>query len=63
MATTFHHFSNLPTELRIQIWALTVGPRILHIRVINKSKTWNCFDYSSPNPPLAILHVQTSLEA
>ncbi|KAI2638765.1 hypothetical protein GGS26DRAFT_602408 [Hypomontagnella submonticulosa] len=32
--STFHPFPRLPTELRAQIWALTVKPRIVEVRVV-----------------------------
>jgi hypothetical protein len=31
--STFHPFSRLPTELRLQIWEITVEPRTVEIRI------------------------------
>ncbi|KAI0400700.1 hypothetical protein F4802DRAFT_471624 [Xylaria palmicola] len=61
--TTFHLFPRLPTELRLQIWALAAeGPRMLHVRVENRH-VWTSETtleyatvYSSPTPPPAVLH-------
>jgi hypothetical protein len=34
--SSFHLFSNLPPELRLHIWSLTVSPRIIDIYAFNK---------------------------
>ncbi|KAI1120045.1 hypothetical protein F5Y10DRAFT_259170 [Nemania abortiva] len=60
MADTFHPFSKLPPELRIQVWALAAGPRNLQIRRTPSTKYPDLpttFAYSSPNPPPAVMHV------
>ncbi|KAI1747668.1 hypothetical protein F4782DRAFT_520339 [Xylaria castorea] len=61
--STFHLFPNLPTELRLRIWALAAeDPRILHVRIEDRS-VWTSATklehgtvYSSPTPPPAVLH-------
>ncbi|KAI0542597.1 hypothetical protein GGR58DRAFT_452882 [Xylaria digitata] len=57
MATTFHPFPKLPAELRIQIWTLAAGPRILQIHVFLKTPKSKDFGYASPTPAPAVLHV------
>ncbi|KAL7917947.1 hypothetical protein ACQKWADRAFT_265977 [Trichoderma austrokoningii] len=37
MATTFHPFPRLPFEIRSQIWAMAVYPRLVHLRTSPKS--------------------------
>ncbi|KAF3055544.1 hypothetical protein GL218_07227 [Daldinia childiae] len=58
--STFHPFSRLPTELRVCIWALTVEPRVVEVRVVpdNPLKVQRLV---SPTPVPAIL--QTCQEA
>ncbi|KAF2966457.1 hypothetical protein GQX73_g7083 [Xylaria multiplex] len=60
MAATFHPFPKLPAELRIQIWTLAAGPRILHIRVFPKTPKMypelEDLGYASPTPAPAVLH-------
>ncbi|KAI1162274.1 hypothetical protein F5B18DRAFT_624528 [Nemania serpens] len=60
---TFHLFPNLPTELRLRIWALTAeSPRILHVRIerhwARQSAMGRRYDttYYSSTPPPAVLH-------
>ncbi|KAI8948997.1 hypothetical protein F4801DRAFT_431703 [Xylaria longipes] len=62
-SSTFHLFLNLPTELRLQIWALAAeGPRILHVRIEDRPVWTSATElehdtvYSSPTPPPAVLH-------
>ncbi|KAI1357238.1 hypothetical protein F5Y08DRAFT_199183 [Xylaria arbuscula] len=55
MAITFPSFSNLPAELRIQIWTLTASPRILHICAA--SHKHGTFSYASPTPAPAVMQV------
>ncbi|KAI5924918.1 hypothetical protein F4810DRAFT_102533 [Camillea tinctor] len=58
--STFHLFSHLPIELRLHIWASTVEPRIVEVRVVYK-----CYGsvqkLITPTPVPAIL--QTCSEA
>ncbi|KAI0968069.1 hypothetical protein F4678DRAFT_444456 [Xylaria arbuscula] len=64
MATTFHPFLRLPVELRIQIWALAVGPRRLDIgphqmemSLENMSHfKWGGTKYTSRIPPPGVMH-------
>ncbi|KAI0508950.1 hypothetical protein F5B22DRAFT_374812 [Xylaria bambusicola] len=59
MPDTFHPFPNLPTEIRIQIWALVAGPRNLQISCSSSGKRADpgtTFAYASPNPPPAVMH-------
>ncbi|KAI0468344.1 hypothetical protein F4859DRAFT_491308 [Xylaria cf. heliscus] len=60
---TFNLFPNLPTELRLHIWALAAeGPRILHVRIedrsswISETELERDIVYFSPTPPPAVLH-------
>lgn len=59
MATTFHPFPRLPSELRAQIWDLAVYPRLVHIRTTEASETridpGRC-GFASPVPPPALMH-------
>ncbi|KAI0870636.1 hypothetical protein GGS24DRAFT_492866 [Hypoxylon argillaceum] len=48
MATTFHAFGNLPTELRLQIWGLAIRPRIVHVRATR-------FEYKTSTPPPGLM--------
>ncbi|KAH0525261.1 hypothetical protein TsFJ059_007652 [Trichoderma semiorbis] len=57
MATTFHPFPRLPFEIRSQIWALAVYPRLLHIRITPKPDTPGYFDYASMIPQAELMHV------
>ncbi|KAF3054753.1 hypothetical protein CFAM422_013262 [Trichoderma lentiforme] len=59
MATTFHPFPRLPFEIRSQIWALAVYPRLLHIRITPKPDTPenSYFDYASMIPQAELMHV------
>ncbi|KAI0554589.1 hypothetical protein F4679DRAFT_303192 [Xylaria curta] len=61
MATTFHSFTNLPAELRVQIWVMTADPRILQVCANNKTSdpfpNSTNIDYTSPIPPPAVLQV------
>ncbi|OPB42358.1 hypothetical protein A0O28_0034750 [Trichoderma guizhouense] len=57
MATTFHPFPRLPFEIRSQIWALAVYPRLLHIRITPKPDTRGYFDYASMIPQAELMHV------
>ncbi|KAI1160532.1 hypothetical protein F5B18DRAFT_654531 [Nemania serpens] len=55
MATVFHSFPRLPAELRHQIWSLAAGPRILHISVLQTSRSAPT-EHTSPIPPPAVMH-------
>ncbi|KAI6092136.1 hypothetical protein F4821DRAFT_224982 [Hypoxylon rubiginosum] len=58
--STFYPFSRLPSELRIRIWAFTVEPRVVEVRVVPENKS--CVQrLISPTPVPAIL--QTCQEA
>lgn len=59
MATTFHPFMRLPYEIRCQIWALAVTPRMVHIRTTPdddwpKKRTCN---YALLMPQAELMHV------
>ncbi|KAI0000738.1 hypothetical protein F4779DRAFT_635568 [Xylariaceae sp. FL0662B] len=58
--STFHPFPRLPTELRVCIWALTVEPRIVEVRVVPDNPR-EVHRLVSPTPVPAIL--QTCQEA
>ncbi|KAM6477838.1 hypothetical protein HDV62DRAFT_372234 [Trichoderma sp. SZMC 28011] len=59
MATTFHPFPRLPFEIRSQIWALAVYPRLLHIRITPKKDTLgnSYLHYASMIPQAELMHV------
>ncbi|KAK0766859.1 hypothetical protein N5P37_000588 [Trichoderma harzianum] len=59
MATTFHPFPRLPSEIRSQIWALAVYPRLLHIRITPKKDTLgnSYLHYASMIPQAELMHV------
>ncbi|KAH6605454.1 hypothetical protein Trco_007161 [Trichoderma cornu-damae] len=59
MATTFHPFPRLPSEIRSQIWALAAHPRLVHIRITPQSDTlWNRdYYYASKIPQAELMHV------
>ncbi|KAL7940237.1 hypothetical protein V8C42DRAFT_259584 [Trichoderma barbatum] len=46
MATTFHPFPRLPSEIRMHIWALSVYGRHVHIRITPKSEAPGNRDYN-----------------
>jgi hypothetical protein len=50
--TTFHHFSQLATELRLKIWSYAIPPRVVSVRYL--PSTQSCVS-STPLP--ALLHV------
>ncbi|KAI1410091.1 hypothetical protein F5Y13DRAFT_76874 [Hypoxylon sp. FL1857] len=58
--STFHPFPRLPTELRLRIWALTVEPRVVEVRVVPDNPL-EVQRLVSPTPVPAIL--QTCQEA
>ncbi len=58
--STFYPFPRLPTELRTHIWALTVEPRVVEVRVVPEN-TLEVQRLVSPTPVPAIL--QTCQEA
>ncbi|KAI1110345.1 hypothetical protein F5Y14DRAFT_363499 [Nemania sp. NC0429] len=56
---TFYRFPDLPTEIRLQIWAMAAeGLRILHLYITDhfpwQAEPWRA--YYSPTPPPALLH-------
>jgi hypothetical protein len=57
---SFHYFPDLPPELRLRIWAYTVGPSITHVNSKNRLKSCNCScDVQRPylvRRPIATLH-------
>ncbi|EHK18980.1 uncharacterized protein TRIVIDRAFT_44202 [Trichoderma virens Gv29-8] len=56
MATTFHPFPRLPFELRSQIWAMAVYPRLVHIRATSKPSGPGCY-FASMIPQAELMHV------
>ncbi|KAI1758839.1 hypothetical protein GGR53DRAFT_471948 [Hypoxylon sp. FL1150] len=57
----FHHFSRLPSELRVQIWAMTVEPRVVEVRVVPDVGPRDAMRLFTSTPVPAIL--QTCREA
>lgn len=57
---TFHPFPRLPAELRVQIWAMTVIPRTVEVRIAHRGSARMPY-LVSPTPVPAIL--QTCREA
>lgn len=64
MATTFHPFSRLPFDIRSQIWALAVYPRLIHVRTTPKPGRFegHCFTgsnryFASLIPQAELMHV------
>ncbi|PNP43503.1 hypothetical protein TGAMA5MH_04475 [Trichoderma gamsii] len=60
MATTFHPFPRLPSEIRSQIWILASRPRLVHISITPTAmrpwKRTGDYDFASPTPPPALMH-------
>lgn len=55
---TFHPFPRLPTELRLQIWEMTVEPRIVDVRVDHEA-----YPYAVPSAPKRWLASTTPVPA
>ncbi|KAL6907358.1 hypothetical protein GGI43DRAFT_258941 [Trichoderma evansii] len=56
MATTFHPFPRLPFEIRSQIWAMAVYPRLVHLRTTLPPKGPGCY-FASMIPQAELMHV------
>lgn len=59
--TAFHLFPRLPYELRMQIWEMTVEPRIVNAELTHQNPTDRAFYLTSSTPVPAVL--QTCQEA